>query len=216
MIPMISVLLPASTACAPVAASELTGRWESSATTRGGIASVLEFRTDGTYLRSLTVIVDSRYVADGDMLRNPGTGEADSGSPVRFRIENDRLIRNGMRGEERAERVGRPEPGAPPIVGAWRYRHYTGGTAFERYTTDGRMLFRLPMPGTTKGCYRLDAEASKLTISAGGQDHQTAIQVAGDELQFMDGDHARPYHRSEFGPWYEIEKVEYVEPDHHP
>jgi len=84
-------------------------------------------------------------------------------------------------------------------VGAWRYRHYTGATAYERYTDDGRVLFRLPMTAHV-GCYlvsrgQLSMTEPKLVNVRFEIRHNELIMVQEGSKEFV-------YSRVTAGPWY--------------
>ena len=81
----------------------------------------------------------------------------DPKTATRFRAEATTLVRYAPNRSETftATRIGSPDAGGSPIVGSWRYRHPTGAIAFEHYTPDGRVAFRLPMKATV-GCYDVD------------------------------------------------------------
>jgi hypothetical protein len=71
--------------------------------------------------------------------------DADASKAARITIDGDALVETGPDGSVvKTERMGAGTKNSQ-LVGAWRYRHYTNVVAFERYTADGRMLFRLPM-----------------------------------------------------------------------
>jgi len=64
-------------------------------------------------------------------------------------------------------------PGAAAIVGVWTYEHSTGVPAYERYGADGRMEFRIPMPGETNGTWSL-AE-STLSMETQGKESRCSV-----------------------------------------
>jgi hypothetical protein len=52
-----------------------------------------------------------------------------------FKIVNGVLVQaDGDGGEVRKERFGAQDRYTGSLIGAWRYRHYTGAVAFELYT----------------------------------------------------------------------------------
>ena len=58
-------------------------------------------------------------------------------------------------------RVSPATQGVHPIVGVWTYEHYTKSTAYERFSADGKMDLRIPMPGRSNGRYTV----SKSTLT---------------------------------------------------
>lgn len=187
----------------------LVGLWDSATTSNGGIGSTLEFRADGTFVEATTVIVNAFYRVTGGRLviaEKPFAAEAPADMSVRVEVEGDVLRWTGPDGSlVRKERLGRAEAGKPGIVGAWRYRHDTGTTAFERFTDDGRMFFRLPMKSYV-GRYVL--KGSDLVLSRPNQAGVVMkIVVQTDELSLSTGGRTTTYRRDEAGPWYDRERL---------
>jgi hypothetical protein len=187
----------------------LVGLWDSATTSTGGIGSTLEFRADGTFVEATTVIVNAYYrVTAGRLVidERPVGPQAPAAMAVRVEVEGDVLRWTGPDGAMvRKERLGRPEAGKPAIVGAWRYRHDTGTTAFERYTDDGRMFFRLPMKSSV-GRYVL--KRSELLLTRPSQaDVAMKVVLMGDELTLSTNDRTSSYRRDMAGPWYERERI---------
>ena len=67
-------LLVAATACPTPAGLALVGKWEGHNVSKGGIGNVFEFRADGSFVQTVTVIVNLNYAISGDqlMIANPG------------------------------------------------------------------------------------------------------------------------------------------------
>ena len=187
--------------CPQPATQDLAGLWESRETSKGGIGHTVEFRPDGTYVEAATVIVNFTYQVSGDRLTIHEV-KGDQGA-VRIEIQGDTLIQTQPDGSTlKKERLGKAEEGSPAIVGAWRYRHPTGVTAYERYTPDGRMLFRLPMTSTA-GCYKV--EGGRLSfIKDGGKETTLSMEMKSGELILKSpGKPGAVYGRAEGGPWYD-------------
>lgn len=187
----------------------LVGLWDSATTSSGGIGSTLEFRADGTFVEATTVIVNAFYRATGGRLviaERPIAAQAPADMSVRIEVEGDVLRWTGPDGSiVRKERLGRPEAGQPPIVGAWRYRHDTGTTAFERFTDDGRMFFRLPMKSWV-GRYVL--KGSELVLTRPNQaDVVMQIVLRSDDLSLASGGRTTTYRRDHAGSWYDRERI---------
>jgi hypothetical protein len=188
--------------CVAPSDTAVVGFWESESTSRGGIGQTIELKASGELLSSMTIMVDEVYrTADGKLF------VAGSGAP--FTVTNDRLVQTDDKGDEiRKERVGGQAAGKDPLVGAWRYRHYTGAGAFERYTEDGRLLFRLPMT-SEHGCYR--ATGDSLSLDIAGRTSTAQYTVAGTTLTLRSPDgKTYAYRRTE--PWYPREQIDYQPP----
>jgi hypothetical protein len=194
-------------ACPEPAALDLAGFWESRNTSKGGIGHTLEFRKDGTFVEATTVIVDSTYHVSGDRLFLDALSEDKTSGPkgVEFRVEGDLMIAKGLNGSTiKKERVGKAEPGSPPIVGVWRFRHDTGAIAYERYGADGRMSLRLPLASST-GCYKVQGD--RLAMSKPGRKDATVSFDLGAGELVLRGPGERPaaYGFVKEGPWYDRE-----------
>jgi hypothetical protein len=186
----------------------LVGFWESATTSRGGIGHTFEFRADGTFVEATTVIVDGHYRLIGDRLVNgeqPVGPDADASKATRIKIDGDVLVETGPDGSVvMKERVGAGIKNSQ-LVGAWRYRHYTDVVAFERYTDDGRMFFRLPMLSSV-GRYILKGN-ELLLVRPSQTDARMAIDLQGDALSLVSAGQATKYRRESAGPWYEREHI---------
>jgi hypothetical protein len=161
---VLTVFVFAAAACQPPASLELVGFWESRKTSKGGIGHTLEFRADGVTLASQTAIVNMSYRVFGDRLLVEESGSANSqAAGVPFQIHDGSLIQTGPDGAIlRKERMDKRGPLGSPIVGTWRYRHYTGSIAYERYLPDGHLMFRLPLSADV-GCYSLAGAQLSMT-----------------------------------------------------
>jgi hypothetical protein len=198
--------------CSPPDTQELVGLWESRDTSKGGIGHTVELRPDGSYVEATTVLVNGAYRVSGDQLIVAETAKALEGDTAaqgsRFEIEGDTLIQARPDGTKlKKERLGKAVEGAPAIVGAWKYRHDTGATAFERYTPDGRMLFRLPMRSTT-GCYEIAGGQISFASPLHKQKKEATFETRSGELILKDP--RKPvavYTRDEAGPWYDREHI---------
>ena len=188
--------------CVASSDTAIVGFWESESRSRGGIGQTIELKASGELLSSTTVMLDQVYrPADGKLFI------AGSGAP--FKVTKDALVQTDDKGDEiRKERVGGQAEGKDPLVGAWRYRHYTGAVAFERYTEDGRLLFRLPMT-SQQGCYR--ATGDSLSLDIAGRASTAQYAVAGTRLTLRSADgKSHVYRRAE--PWYPREQIDYQPP----
>lgn len=193
--------------------SSLTGFWYSSQT-RNGIGDTLDFRPDGTCVETITVILNEKYRVNGDQLVfKDGAGEPDA-APEIWQIKTDgaALIKTHPKaGAVRMERIGASEANQPPVVGTWRYRHYTGAIAFERYTPEGDWFLRIPMRASI--ChYSLSQKV--LTITYNDQTEVTTIALNGDVLTLVSQhpDRQYVYRRDPAGQWYDDEHIDYQRP----
>jgi hypothetical protein len=190
-------------------ATPLVGLWDSATTSSGGIGSTLEFRADGTFVEAPTVIVNAYYRIIGDRFvvgEQPLGPNPDQAKSMRIQVDGDVLRLTGPDGSVvLKERLGRAEVGKPAIVGAWRYRHPTGTNAFERYTDDGRMLFRLPM---TSSVGRYVVKGNEIVLTRPNQaDVAMTVVLKGDELTLSTNGRTANYRRDSAGPWYERQRI---------
>ena len=211
---LVSLLMAAATTCPVPKDLVLVGMWESRSTSKGGIGTVVQFRSDGTVVQTMTVLVNLSYAISGDqlMINNIPEGKPSPETATRFKADAETFIRYGADGSEvPATRIGSPVAGSNPIVGSWRYRHYTGAIAFEHFTQDGRLAFRLPMKAQVD-CYDVDSTTRKVMVSTSDGDRRLQFDLAGDELKLTSGDHAWDYGRAEWGSWYDVEHIDYDPP----
>jgi TonB family protein len=178
------------------------GYWEVSKPGSGGIGSALELRGDGTYLFVITVMVDLNYSLSADTLTlyDP-KGSQTSIPSLPVRIQDGILIVGvGTSNELKKERVGAQAPGTTPIVGVWKYRHYTGAVAYERYTTDGHMQLRIAMR-EDHGQY--SAVNGRITLEGDRPGLATTYELENGELvtHSQDGKTFQ-YRRLQEGRWY--------------
>ena len=212
---ILPILLAAIISCTAPINSDLVGLWESEQVSKGGIGHTLEFKSDGSYVEAATVIVDMRYRFDNGKLAvfEPQSSPdmiKDSASEVIFE-GNGHVLKGADGPTVRKERLGNtPSNGSLPIVGAWRYRHYTGGIAFERYSPDGGMQFRLPMTSST-GCYTIEKDHIKIV-----QNNRKAtipFKLNGGQLALENT--SKPsscYRKEQAGAWYPRETIDYKSP----
>jgi hypothetical protein len=206
-----ALLVAAALACTPPSDGTVVGFWESTSTTRGGIGQAIEPKPSGEMVTSTTFIVDQAYrAADGKLALAEGATKLDTPTgETTFKIVNGVFLQSdGEGGEIRKERLGTTEAGADSIVGAWRYRHYTGAIAFERYTTDGRLLFRLPMTSQTS-CYQ--ATDTTVTVETPGRATLMTYTVAGSMLTLRSSD-GKSYGYRRADPWYPRDQIDYRPP----
>jgi len=208
---ILPVLIAATIHCAAPTNAELVGLWESEQVSKGGIGHTLEFKADGSYIEAMTVIVDMLYRFDNGKLavfEPQATPDRIKGSGVDITFTDNGHILKGPDGSSvRKERLGKVHAKEiAPIVGVWRYRHYTGGMAFERYTPEGVMQFRLPMSSST-GCYNM--EKNHLNIIQNNIKTIMPFKLNGDQLA-LENESKPPsrYRRDYAGGWYPRDTIE--------
>ena len=116
-----------------------------------------------------------------------------------FQLAKDAELRERIDGPSTAE-----------IYGTYRYRHYTGAIAYEKFKKDGTSSLRIPMR-SEQGCYKIDNE--KVYFSPDGASKtSTELSVGPDEIVFKSGSGEFGYDAVVDGPWYKINEIDYVEP----
>src|SRR5262245_65070652 len=194
--------------CIAPSDTSLIGFWESEATSQGGIGHTLELKADGEVVTSFAVMVDGVYrtTAGSLFFADNAKALAEATNGASFTITQNLFVQKGSDGQEiRKERLGVQPRASTPLVGDWRYRHYTGAIAYERYTDDGRFLFRLPM-GSEQGCYR--AASGSLTMNTPLVDGTMQYPLAGGRLTLRESaGKSSAYRRAE--PWYPRDLVDY-------
>ncbi len=214
---IVTSLLLAAMSCPPPASEMLVGRWESHDTSKGGIGHVIDFRSDGSFVQSISVLVKLRYELHDNVLtvRDPAAGPgSQQPPPISIRFEGDTIVEEAPGAPSlRRDRIGAPDPSAQQIVGAWRYRHYTGAIAFERYTADGDLFFRLPMKSSA-GCYAPDLTKHRVLLTpVNGQSSDLTFAADGAQLRIeAPGKPMTTYDLSAWGAWYDIDKIDFNPP----
>jgi hypothetical protein len=148
----------------PSPAMALSGHWEWTGASYGGIGNMLEFRNGAQIVFTYAVTLNGGYRADGDRLirtrlAGQGAREEAGEDTVHFAVRGDSLLRwwpprpdtlVASRTPESRSRAG--------LVGQWSYpyaqlRRPMAGSmpglesaiAFETFTADGRFHFRIPL-----------------------------------------------------------------------
>lgn len=199
---------PAPVVQAPVAKTPpapppaaLTGFWESEATSRGGIGTVILINADGTCEYTVTVKVQFKYTFDAGKLSFAGDADGTPPATLDATVSGDTLVVRPPVGDPITKtRVGAAADPEHPIVGVWRYPHASGGTAWERYTADGTMEFRLPMSERPSTCA---VTGDRLAITSPQMKTDARFDVNGDLLRLF-GASAEPrvFQRVAGGRWY--------------
>ena len=205
---LILVLLASAMGCIPPSNTSLIGFWESETTSQGGIGHSLEMKENGELVTSFIVMVDGVYRTTAGSLffaeNAKVLAETTEGAP--FTITQNLLVQRDSDGQEiRKERLGVQPRASTPLVGDWRYRHYSGAIAYERYTDDGRLLFRLPM-GSWRGGYR--AAGGSLNMHTPKVNSTMPYALASGRTTLRgETDKSSAYRRAE--PWYPRDLVDY-------
>lgn len=191
------VALGAQEAAEPRAAP-VVGFWESMETSQGGIGSALELRADGHLRWTVVVLVEAGYVLEEGKLFMLDESGGRQELPVTF--GSGEMEMTGPDGSALTKtRFRGPAEGSSPIVGDWFYGYFGQGQAFERYTEDGRMLFRLPMR-TDAGTYRLDGDRLRVEVQEkAGTWHW---RLEGEDLVTGPPGEERRFRRVPAGAWY--------------
>jgi hypothetical protein len=200
------------THCVPPSDAKVAGVWESEAKSAGGFGVVLQFKPNGQVLTGYTVLVDGLYRTDAGRLfiaEDPKALVAATEAGSFTVVDNVLRQSNGQGKETEKTRVGPDPRGNHSIVGDWRYRHETGGIAFERYTEDGHLRFRLPV-NFMPGCFSAGEEALVMVTPSGSKSvNQYAME--GDRLTLTTKDgQSHQYLRAD--PWYPLDRIDYQKP----
>jgi len=209
----LSTLALASTlVCQPLENTGLVGFWESSLISKGSIGNNIEFKSDGSYISAVTVLVDILYkVKNGKIYNAKNPGEAvsfESGASIR--IEDDALVLIDQEGKE-GVRNRITERKGDSVLGKYKYRHYTGGIAYEQYTDDGVLKFRLPMR-STRGCYIIDGNNVNIILS-NKESKALKYKLNSKNLILKDKGRESAYKLVKEGAWYESDKIDYKRPN---
>jgi hypothetical protein len=137
--------------CSPSYASDdVAGMWSSQSRTKGGLGAQWVLSNDGKATYTFGALVDFRYEVKGNQitmtLLDSGQVATKEVLVDEFKIEGDTLTinPNDPNKKQAMKRVGRQYPGTNPIVGEWTYKHYTGGSAYMRYSRAGVVELSVP------------------------------------------------------------------------
>ena len=181
----------------------LIGFWESDATSRGGIGTALLVNGDGSCDFTVILKVEFKYTHDATAGKLVFAADA-QGTPettLEATLAGDTLVVKPPVGTPITKtRVGAAPDPERPILGVWRYPHASGGTAWERYTADGTMHFRLPTSERPSTC---TVTGDRLAITSPEMKTDARYEVKGAELR-LSGASGEPrlFRRIEGGRWY--------------
>lgn len=160
------------------------------------VGRVVEFHSDGTYALFITAMDDYTYTVRKNKLT---TIESLDGTKETFPIVFDRgnlIVKNGNgRGSDRVMTRQSASNPKQPILGTWKFSHPTGATAFETFTKDGHMYFRMPLdvtPGTWS------ATSDHVTVQLSGKDAETSpYRIDGNILTITESGQPQRYRHAQ-------------------
>jgi hypothetical protein len=181
----------------PAVQTSLVGRWDAETRSNGGLGIWFELADQGACQQTVGAMVDATWSLEGEGLTvtipNPAGPPIVQRASVSFEGPTLTQVFEGV--PKHMMRQG-PSPATPSIVGVWRYPHPTGGTAYEEYTQDGRMLFRLPIKTTS--C-RWTVDAGRLVLAVGNQSTTSRWRIAGEKLTMEAETGSRTFRREQAG-----------------
>ena len=208
---LISLALATTLSCQIPGNTDVLGLWESSQTSRGGIGSNIEFRSDGSYTAAIIVLVDLNYdIKDQVLYIGQNKDESvnyDQGAEIM--LSDSTLTLKGVNGEtEVRNRISKSDNDS--IVGKYRYRHYTGGIAYEQYTEEGLMKLRIPM-SATNGCYTANDDTIIIT-QEGKNTAEFNYKKDDTQLRIVEPKKTTIYDYVDEGVWYKSDEIDYKKP----
>ena len=193
----VALLLWSLLVAQPAGQSPLVGRWDAETRSNGGLGIWFELADQGACQQTVGAMVDGTWSLEGEGLTlsipNPSGPPLVQHASVSF--EGPTLTQAFEGQPKRLMRWG-PAPAAPSIVGVWTYPHPAGGTAYEEYTPDGRMLFRLPLKTTS--C-RWTVDADRLALTVGSESTKSRWRIAGETLTMEAETGSRNFRRERAG-----------------
>ena len=180
-----------------VAPSPLIGRWDAETRSNGGLGIWFELGDQGACNQTVGVMLDGTWRMDDGWITLsvavPSGPPAVQHGSVSF---EGPTVTQAFEGTPKQMLREGPAPAAPSIVGVWTYPYPTGGTAYEEYTPDGRLLFRLPVK--TSSC-RWTADADRLVLTLGNDATTSRWRIADDRLTMDVNGQSRVYRRERAG-----------------
>lgn len=206
-----SLVLATTLTCHPPANQSVMGLWESTSVSRGGIGHNFEFRDDGSYTTAVTVIVDLNYdIRDGIFyMSHNKTEPINYEKGAKIEINEVGFTLTGENGEKEVKTKELPSKDKT-IVGKYKYRHYSGGIAYEKYTSDGTIKFRLPMKSIS-GCYSIDNDTIILA-QAEKELSEIKYKATNDNLTLKSKEGTYSYNSVPEGAWYVSKEIDYQKP----
>lgn len=163
----------------------LVGTWTSVARGKGGLATIVEFRSDGSFASSYDTILDSSYKMQGDQLvlsTADGRGGQTSAGFAEARVSGNTLVLKApWDGTEYTMQRSEPSPqGGSPIVGKWVSGAAGPHPAFAQFTSDGKLSFRQRLKSVA-GKYSVARDSLTLNF-AGSPPQKGTFKIEGDSL----------------------------------
>lgn len=181
----LAVLAMTLAACRSRSERQLLGAWISVARAQGGVATVIEFRRDGSFVSAFDSVIDCGYRLENGQLiltvADPKTGQTSS-DLLQARVEGDRLIFTApLDGTEyEMRRSGATPSSDQPVAGNWTAGAGTARTAFADFSTDGKLSFRARLKSAT-GTYKVSGDSLSLNFQ-GSPPQNGAFKFEGDSL----------------------------------
>jgi len=163
----------------------LVGTWTSVARGKGGVATVVEFRGDGSFVSSYDTILDCTYKMQGEQLvlstADGQSGQASAGF-AEAHVDGDTLVLKAPWDgtEYTMQRTGAAHGGDSPIVGNWVSGAAGPHPAVAEFSSDGKLSFRQRLKSAA-GKYSVSRDS--LTLSFEGLPAQKGtFKIEGDSL----------------------------------
>jgi hypothetical protein len=166
--------------------NQVVGKWASDTRSKGGLGTRYNFTNDGVVMISFGALVDFDYRIEGQILKTNLKGDTvEKPDSIPFEIVGDKLIINPSDTNSRQEmtRTSIPDVKAPPIVGVWSFKHYTGVMATMRYATSGLAQLSVPF-ACLKGRYELQGQELIIEFE-GNPSVKRKIRLEGNRLIFL-------------------------------
>lgn len=172
-------------ACRSGNEKQLLGGWISVARGQGGVATVVEFRPDGSFTSSFDKVLDCGYRMENGQLiltvPDAKTGQTASDF-VQTRVEGDRLVFTAPwdGAEHEMQRSGPAPSSDQPLVGEWTAGATNARTAFADFSNDGKLSFRTRLKSAT-GTYKVSGDSLGLNFQ-GAPPQNGTFKIEGDSL----------------------------------
>jgi hypothetical protein len=155
--------------CTAFAEGSIVGYWLSTSKSKGDMASMLEFRNDGTVSHTMSIMRDYQYSIVGNILTLRHAGKPDTGKDVLFATFNDNELTLKQSIKDAWVTLRRVNEGIDKnkkgIIGKWFHEDQNAKGKIEYYifTKEGFMFYRLPMPGSTVTNYIIKGDTLEMS-----------------------------------------------------
>ena len=172
-------------ACRSRNEKQLLGSWISVARGQGSVATVVEFRPDGSFTSAFDKVLDCGYRMENGQLiltvADAKTGQTASDF-VQTRVEGDRLVFTAPwdGAEHEMQRSGPALPSDQPLVGEWTAGATNARTAFAEFSNDGKLSFRTRLKSAT-GTYKVSGDSLTLNFQ-GSPPQKGTFKIEGGSL----------------------------------